>query len=220
MQKQQLILRLRFLLIGLLVVGLVWAGMGLLDRLRGSSSRLAAISQASQISLGLIEFAIDYDGLFPSAGDDSNSAYRQLFSEKFTDERLFYVPGSGWHDSLPANATGPDGEIGVPPDYLEALTQGENHWAYVNGLNNGSKGNLPIIVDGFTKTAGVYSLNPGEKGCVVHGDGVVIVRVDGSAKISAVSQDGKVYERRKNGQDVDVFSIEGGMDPESLRNPL
>jgi hypothetical protein len=139
----------RLIFVGLLVVGLGWAGIAVLNRLREPSARNKSLAHAKQIHLALAEYAIDYDGQFPRAGDDSNSAYRQLFGSGFDDERLFYVPGSAWHDSLPEGAKVPNGEIGTAPDFNKALEEGENHWAYVNGLNNGSRGTLPLIVDGL-----------------------------------------------------------------------
>jgi hypothetical protein len=53
----------------------------------------------------------------------------------------------------------------------------------------------------------------------VDGDGVTMVRVDGSAVVNRVAADGHVYKKR-NGQDVDMFSLEAGIDPDNLRNPL
>ncbi|MCB1100217.1 MAG: hypothetical protein KDN22_31925 [Verrucomicrobiae bacterium] len=217
--RQPYLFRLRYLFITGIVVVLLWVGVGLLDRLRTPSTRMASLAHAKQIYLALAEFAIDYDGTYPLAFDDSNSAYRQLFSERFNDERLFFEPENAWHDSLPAGSTGPDCKIGTAPDYSEALTQGENHWAYYNGLNNGSRGNLPLIMDGFTENVGIYSLDPHQIGGIVGDKGVTIVRADGSGMMSRPDADGKIRTRR-DGHDVDFFSSEGGTDSDRLHNPL
>lgn len=214
-----LISTIRLIFAGLVFVGLGWAGIAIVKRLQEPSKRIRAMANAKQIHLALSEYAIDYDGIFPIADEDSNSAYRQLFSESFSDERIFYVFGSAWHDSLPSGANGPDGKIGSPPEYFNALEKGENHWAYVEGANNGSKGNQPLVVDGFSETAGVFSLNPLEKGGALHDGNALVIRVDGSAMLRRVSKDGRVYLKR-NGQKIDAFSLEAGIDPQNLKNPL
>ena len=219
MNKTRIPPRLRYGLVGLVIVGLTFIVISVLTPLRERSAFINAMAKAKQIRLALTEYAIDYDGLFPQAGADSNSAYRQLFNERFKDERVFYVPGSAWHNSLPAGAAnGPDGEIGLYPSYPRALTVGENHWAYVNGLNNGSKGDLPLVVDGFTETVGVYSHDPKAKGGV-HGDRVIIVRADASSMLARPAKNGRVFVDR-DGEKIDVFSHEYGVDPADLRNPL
>jgi hypothetical protein len=41
----------------------------------------------------------------------------------------------------------PDGNIGKPPDYLEALKPGENHWAMTKGLNDSAGGEYPLVYE-------------------------------------------------------------------------
>ena len=177
-------------------------------RLHGHGVHVKALRHAKQVHLALAEFAIDEDGVFPTAEDNANSAYRQLFDRRFRDERIFYVSGCAWHDSLPEGQKKPDQKVGTAPDYAEGLQRGENHWAYVSGLNNGSPGNLPVIADGFSTKPGVYTDDPEKRGGVWEGDHAVVVRVDGSARLEDLSREHRVLEKTASGGKVDIFSAE------------
>jgi hypothetical protein len=136
----------------------------------------------------------------PQQAQDSSLTIRFLFQ----DERLFFVPDSAWHDTLPRGQTKPDNDVGQPPEYSRGLERGSD-FAYVSGLNNRSNGNLPLVADGFTRTAGVYTDDITERGGAFEGDAAIIVRVDGSAKIEKPGRDFRIYEER-NGDRVDIFS--------------
>lgn len=163
------------------------------------------MAHSKQIHLALAEYGIDHDGNFPVADDYSNTAFRQLFDRKFQDERIFFVAGSAWHESLPEGQQKPDMDVGQAPDYLNGLEQGENHFAYVTGLNNGSKGNTPFIADGFTRTTGVYTDDPTKRGGVFEGEAAIVVRVDGSARMEKPGKDFRIYEHH-NGERREIFS--------------
>ena len=150
---------------------------------------------------------MDHDGEFPAAADYSNTAFRQLFDRKFQDERIFFVPGSAWHDSLPAGHARPDLDVGQPPAYIHGLAQGENHFAYVSGLNQESGGDIPLIADGFTRTIGLYTDDPSKRGGVWEAEAAIVVRVDGSAKLEKLGKDLRVYES-SNGLRRDIFSAD------------
>ncbi|MCB1098105.1 MAG: hypothetical protein KDN22_21215 [Verrucomicrobiae bacterium] len=177
-----------------------------------------AVAHAREVHLRLQEFGIDNDGEFPSGGENSNAAFRQLFDRKFQGERQFFVHGSAWHNTLPSGRLMPDGVVGDPPNYDRALERGENHWAYVSQLNSDSKGNLPIVMDGFSDVPGVYSDNSEERGGVWEGVRAVVVRVDGSSKLAAYGDDLRVYEK-VDGMEVDIFSKEYGTESANLLNP-
>ena len=168
--------------------------------------------------MALQEYAIDNDGRFPE-GQNANEAYRKLFDRKFQDERIFFIPGSAWHEPLPEGQERPDNDVGQPPGYVQGLERGENHWAYQSGLNNGSKGNLPVVMDGFTEEIGIYSDDPKKRGGVWEGEAAIVVRVDGSGKMEKVDGDGRVMEK-KDGNGVSIFSKDYGSDPAQLLNPL
>jgi type II secretory pathway pseudopilin PulG len=166
--------------------------------IQARAARTKALAQAKQIHLALAEYAIDHNGLFPTAQSDSNSAFRQLFNDRFQDERIFYVPGCAFHESLAPGQTKPDNDVGAPPDYVYGLERGENHWAYVTGLNNGSEGHLPLVADGFSHAIGQYSDNPQEIGGVWEGEAAIVIRVDGSGKMEKPDlNDLRVYERNR-----------------------
>ena len=179
------------------------------------SARTEALAHAKQIHIAVAEHAIDHDGLFPTAEYDSNEAFRQLFNRRFESEMPFYVPGCAWHGGRK-----PDNVIGDPPDYAKALEPGENHWAYVTGLNNGSKGNLPLIADGFTADPGTYCNDPEELGGVWEGEAAIVIRVDGSGKLEKPSEsDGRLSESRKDGGSVDLFSEDYFRSAPEILNP-
>ncbi|MCB1098730.1 MAG: hypothetical protein KDN22_24370, partial [Verrucomicrobiae bacterium] len=141
------------------------------------------------------QYAIDNDGKFPESSIHSNAAYRQLFDQRFQDERIFFVPGCAWHKAMLDGKTKPDNDVGDPPDYVQGLAVGENHWAYQSGLTNEAQGNLPLVMDGFSDQVGVYSDDPDERGGVWEGEIAIVVRVDGAAKMEKLSPDLRVYER-------------------------
>ncbi|MCB1098728.1 MAG: hypothetical protein KDN22_24360 [Verrucomicrobiae bacterium] len=168
------------------------------------SQRTIALAKAKQIHIGLCEYAIDHDGVFPAATSHSNDAFRQLDSPRDSD-RLYVVTGSRWSEMASGRGKA-------------NLGRGENHWAYASGLNNGSKGNLPLVMDGFSDTIGVYIDDPTRRGGVWRREAAIIVRADGSAKMEKPEADGRVYEM-KSGRPVDIFSKEYGTDPGQLLNP-
>jgi prepilin-type N-terminal cleavage/methylation domain-containing protein len=187
--------------------------------IQSRAKRTKALAESKQIHLALAEYAIDEDGIYPRAESDSNEAFRQLFDRKFQDERIFYVAGCAYHNTLKAGQTKPDNDVGQPPNYEQGLERGENHYAYITGLNNGSKGALPLIADGFTEQPGVYSEKATEKGGVWEGEAAIIVRCDGSAKMEKPDgMDLRIYEKR-SGQNVDIFSSDYGTEPTSILNP-
>jgi hypothetical protein len=70
---------------------------------------------------------------------DSNEAFRHLFKAKAVEnETIFGCPLSPFR---------PDGNIGVAPDYLEALKPGENHWAMTGWLSDSASGEYPVVYE-------------------------------------------------------------------------
>jgi hypothetical protein len=101
-------------------------------------------SNARQIVGLLLAYASDHHGHYPDHGKDlsklsSNEAFRSLVSEELVlDEMIFSCPESRFV---------PDKNIGVPPDYSEALQPGENHWMFVAGLSNTSTSHYPLVIE-------------------------------------------------------------------------
>jgi len=144
----------------------------------------AASQNARGIFLGLSTYAVDQSGTYPVAENNSNEAFRQLMPNYIDNEKPFYVGASAWHQA--AKGGKPDEDIGNAPEYQQALERGENHWAYISGLNNTSTSSIPIIADGFTDTPGVYTNIPNQKGGRWKGTKAIMVYLDGQAKPEAL----------------------------------
>lgn len=178
----------------------------------------AAAGQGTAIAKALRLYAEDHDGRFPVGRDGATHAFRELIAGGYlTDENLFYVAGSAWHDEAPRKR--PDNDIGTKPDFAPALERGENHWAYVSGLTADAESKLPLMADGFVEGAlGQYTDDPSKKGGCWKGTKAILVFVDGSAFPWPISaKDGfRVLRKKKNGGRVDIFTREGGL-PEKAR---
>ncbi len=139
----------------------------------------SAMAKARQIGMTLHVYANDHGGTFPDAKNDydeaittSNDAFRGLLPAYLDTESIFVVPGSK------AGATA-DNRISSPAQILE---RGENHWAYLAGLNSSSKSTWPLIVD-HTDGSGSYSAKENTLGGTWKGTKTIVVHVDSSASI-------------------------------------
>jgi hypothetical protein len=210
--------------IGFIVV-LAVAGAALLLQLADEMRRASRsgqfsqiMAQASSLSKALYHYGEDHEGRFPVGRDGATHAFRELIAGGYlTDETLFFVPGSAWHEEAPLRR--PDNDIGTKPDFAQALERGENHWAYVSGLTTESASNLPLIADGFVEGApGRYTDDPSKKGGLWKGTKAIVVFVSGSVVSMPLSaEDGfRVLRRRPDGSQEDIFTPEGGL-PEAAR---
>ena len=143
-----------------------------------NARQAAALNNARNIVYGLRSYAQDYDGVFPGVVDEegeeitsSNEAFRQLLPDYIDSERVFAVSRSAWG----AHA---DGRIDEPEDRLES---GENHFAYIAGLDTTSRSDWPLVVDG-TDGSGTYNSLKGTKGGCWEGRKAIVVSVGGSAQ--------------------------------------
>ena len=137
----------------------------------------AATGSARQIGLALRLFAQDSDGAYPSDRDDhgqsimtSNDAFRQLIPAYVDNEVIFAVGSS-------AVGKHADNNIATPSKILE---RGENHWAYIAGLNTSSNSAWPLVVD-HTDGTGHYTDKETEPGGTWKGTKAIVVRADNSA---------------------------------------
>jgi len=144
----------------------------------GMAKRANGMANVRSIILGLRSYSSDYGGDFPStrgsSGDrisTSNDAFREIIDYVDRDERIFVMSGSGWGRRADLNTSTPE----------QVLKPGENHFAYIAGLNSISRGLWPIVVDG-TDGSGTYSRVQGDRGGIWGGRYAVVGRVDGSAK--------------------------------------
>ena len=153
------------------------AGPGLASALRASKAN-AAMQQARQIALGLRGFALDNGGNYPEGENiygesisTSNAAFRDLY-DYIEDESVYAVSGSNWGAKA-------DNRTASETEYLQA---GENHFAYIAGLDTMSKGSWPLVVDG-TDGQGTYTTERKQKGGIWSGKRGVMVRCDGSGSV-------------------------------------
>ena len=182
----------------------------------------AEATNARCIHTALTAWAQDHDQEFPTAQQYSNEAFRELFKvhllEGGSGERVFGIPGDAWHNTS-ASGEGPDGKIGAPPEFSQALERGECAWSYVSGLETCSRADLPLIANGFTESLGVYTDTKSSKGGVLSGEHAVYVTVGGSAKVASLSSDYRIVDKQDI-KTVDVFSKEWGTNPDDIKNPF
>ena len=115
----------------------------------GKARLTASAAQVNGIVKMLVMYSTDNNQNFPyTEEEDSNSAFRMLFEEGIAKkEDPFFNPQSMYCKRVKKvdNLVGAnDGEVDE-----ECLKPGENHWAYVNGLDMLKEG-PPIMADGFT----------------------------------------------------------------------
>ena len=214
--------KMRWGCVAVTVVGLVlvaFAVIQFINSARMSGSPTAAPLQAAGIAKSIQLYAQDHNGEFPTSGSNSNEAFRELFPDYMEGEKSFFVPNSAWH-SAARNKRGPDDDIGSRPDYAQCLERGENHWAYVSGLNANSPATLPVIADGFVENQpGTYTDDPTKKGGVWKGTKAIVVFIDGSARAIPISVKSHFRVLRpdpKTGKSVDLFTPDGGL-PQNAR---
>ncbi len=136
-----------------------------------------ATANARQIGIGLITYAADHEGAFPTVDPQtgqpfasSNAAFRELVPEYIDDESIFAERSS---------SVGPKADhVTEPPE--EVLKPGEVHFAYIAGLSTSSKSYWPLVVDG-TDGNGYYVRDSSRPGGTWEGRKAVAVTVGGSA---------------------------------------
>ncbi|MGB8352650.1 MAG: type II secretion system protein [Chthoniobacteraceae bacterium] len=155
------------------------------------------LSNAKQVGLGLRLYAADNNGFFPTAATSANSAFLNVVPVYVPSQKLFYLAGSGWSTGNHAVEYGTSG----------TLAAGQNNYAYVSGLQDSNNSNYPLMADGFTSgSPGVYNSVQGTKGGVWKGTKAIVVRVDDSVTIEAVSNTD--YKVNANGANTDSPSTD------------
>ena len=146
-----------------------------------------AAGNARQIGLALRMYAQDNDGAYPSGRDtqgreinSSNDAFRELIPAYLDSETVFAIGSS-------PVAKRADNNISAPSRVLE---RGENHWAYVAGLNTSSSSMWPLVVD-HTDGSGRYGDKETEPGGTWKGTHAIVVRNDASASTVKLLGTGK-----------------------------
>lgn len=214
----------RFWSLGMIVLWIVMIVLAILVALPlffGSSApaapRTAAISNAKQVGLALLEFEQEY-GKFPDeatlqdvkdstgtdldlSGHSANAMFRQLIAYGVHSEEIFYCLHPQTH--RPDNRIGPG----------EALAPGEVGFSYVAGLNSKMDPPLPLLAAPMKWGTTEFHGRP-------FGGKAVILRVDNSAKALAL-KGGEVAPSTEEGEKL--FDPSNGLWPEGhvidLRHP-
>lgn len=181
------------LLVVITIIGIL-AGIALpaYTSVQEKAAQTKTLAQAKQIGLALKLYAGDNDGNFPSKQLDpttgqpgntdianSNEGFRLLFPQYLNQEKIFWVGKSKW-----CKAGQPDENS----TSTNALAAGENHFAYVAGLNDTSPASFPLVADGFAGGTGVqadptYAKDQALPGGIWKGLKAVVIRVDQSGEI-------------------------------------
>ncbi len=141
-----------------------------------SANRIKALSAARNIGMALKTYANEHDGAFPS-GDTASEAFSKLLPQDvgssgyISDKKQFFVKGSKY--TPPSDSTTSGNQ--------QRLAQGENHWAFMAGLDDSGSGRWPLLFDGPASSEGAYSAKKTERGGVWEGKVAIVVRLDGSA---------------------------------------
>lgn len=105
--------------------------------------------------------------------------------------------------------------MGAAPGFAQCLQQGENHWAYISGLDDQSPSGTPLLADGFADgPPWRYTDDPKKKGGVWKGAKAIVVFADGSAeqvRLSARDDFRVMKAKPDSAQKVDLFTHEGGL---------
>lgn len=186
------------------------------------SHETQAMSNAKQIGFACKSFSTDNDGNYPNyvvingtlsktqISDSSNSAFNQLIPTYLATLKVFYQPGS---PETPGIQVPPDpdmSKVGTGPNQMPALPAGShlNHWAYVTGMFDNSNASFPLITDGFNSispTQCLYSTSRAELGGVWKGVRAIVVRVDDSAAVEALTN----QEDMNGPNGIDLFDTSG-----------
>ena len=162
------------------------------------------MSNGKQIVLGLKQFAVDHNGVFPNklpdvvssdydagatnltGADFSNDAFWWLFPNYLTSEDIFSVGGSAWSPNPPNNILDPASAT----TRADTLAQGECGYQYIAALNDTSNPQFPLVMDaGIANTeANVeYTNVQTDPGGIWKGKKAIIIFVDGSGQVSTVN---------------------------------
>jgi prepilin-type N-terminal cleavage/methylation domain-containing protein len=163
------------------------------------------MSNGKQIALGLKQFAVDHNGVFPNkaTGDVtstdydtgalpltganfSNDAFWWLFPTYLTSEDIFSIGGSAWSPNPPDNI------LDAPTDVarVKTLKAGECGYEYITSLQDTANPQFPLIMDGGTAAGEAdvtYTNVQTDKGGLWRGKKAIVIFVDGSGQVTTVN---------------------------------
>ncbi len=157
---------------------------------RGSQTK--SLAQAKQIGLALKIFAGDHEGRYPGQGvpvemtkapANSNAAFACLFSTYTTSETIFGNKLSAYQTRRPDDII--DNPATFPP--AKTLEPGENVYAYVAGLTDGSNPDVPLVLDGTDGSPLYYNSTPSLRGGVWEGKKAVVIFLDNHGTVETLA---------------------------------
>lgn len=196
-----------FTLVELLVVIAIIAALAamatpVIMKQQKKAAMIEATSNAKQIFYLLVDFDQEY-GAFPDAantaeidgatGTTSNEIFRHLFLAGYTkSEEVFYAKTSF--------SKKPDGDIGIAPDYTQALENGECGFIYIDEQSTGKNSARPIIAAPQLE-AGNELLFDSD----MYGGKMVALRIDGAVKQYTVNEESNEATTKIGGSQQDIF---------------
>ena len=120
----------------LVLIGSTWGAVTFFDNLPILIHQPRLALKGRQIVQALNAYAIEHAGGYPE-GITANAAFRFLIKGGYLKGEAVF--GGGYYE--------PDGQIGSAPDYAEALTKWENHWAMTKGLSASADESAPLIFE-------------------------------------------------------------------------
>ena len=180
-------------------------------KVRGDQTK--ALSNAKQIGTACKIFSVDYSGVYPhftdypvgsaatpteaKTGDDSNAVLGTLVPDYLPDKNIFVIAKSKY--CLKAGTTTSGGTT-------NPLGTGENHWAYVSGLNDTSNSRWPLIADGFDGPTSIkYTKDENLVGGLWKGKKAIVVRCDGSGTVENLHSTGLHVKRSESEPTKNAF---------------
>ena len=162
------------------------------------------MSNGKQIALGLKQFAVDHNGVFPNkkptvvstdydsgavdltGTDFSNDAFWWMFPTYLTSEDIFSIGGSTWSPNPPDNIL----DAPTATGRTDTLKAGECGYEYITAQNDTSNPQFPLIMDAGTATGEAnvtYTNIQSDKGGLWRGKKAIVIFVDGSGQVSTVN---------------------------------
>lgn len=177
---------------------------------------LRAGNNVREISIMIKTYAGNNNGIYPDADaskpQTANQAYRLLFHYGWVKDEVGSVKSEDGHFdfSCPNSPYVGDGNSGTAPDFAEALTAGECHWALTKGLRDDSEGNAPLIFENpnghtWPPTWNCDVANQPVPGRAWRGGYIIVGRNDGSngpERLSSTQGTHVGLQTDANGKDV------------------
>lgn len=200
---------------GVLLLAAGYTALPVLYWLVSNGKFAFSISHCKQISLSLMEYARDHDGLYPdgTAGNfhSANQVFRELFKAGIVDDEYQFA--------CSATVFRPDRNIGSPPNFEQALMPGECHWMLLKHQSEKSHPRTPVIIENALNATwpprwDVSVWFSEKRGRAWPDRTVIICRIDGGISMEKLRSDGTLDWHSANNLDehgkswIDYLTLE------------